>query len=132
MFGVWRARDGSDGRPSGLLGRVQPLREGVRRTARSIALPAWRSSAAGAVREGVATNVPRDEALPVGFPTQWRAISAAAMRAISEQGEDAPWHCSMRWPGATCKSTAADWAAIRRRHIKAGWLAGPLASPPAP
>lgn len=51
--------------------------------------------------------------------TQWRAVSASAMREITERGDDAPWTCSMRFPGSTCKSTIDDWAAIRRRTLRA-------------
>ena len=49
---------------------------------------------------------------------KWRSVSKAAMKALHAAGDDATWTCAMRYSGATCKSGADDWAAVRHRAAR--------------
>lgn len=49
---------------------------------------------------------------------KWRSVSKAALKALHAAGDDAKWACSMRYAGATCKSGADDWAAVRHRAAR--------------
>jgi hypothetical protein len=49
---------------------------------------------------------------------KWRSVSKAAMKALHAAGDEATWTCGMRYSGATCKSGADDWAAVRHRAAR--------------